>query len=328
MTKLAKLSEAARSWKPQADDWRAWHIYFGSLSALDRMLFDGLRSEVSRLDSSIDFFFLRYWENGPHLRARFRGMREEEFSALGKRLHHAAETVNATTPVLPNQFPPPAIPAIKHHARTHTIAPGTTVEVLYEPELRRYGGRHGLAINEHLFDASSRLSLAIIEKTIGAFERRTTIGLTLTAAAIRCVASDRDDFASFLRGMKDQWRNFVADPNTYEDQAQRTLASDPASIQSMIADFSNVPSAAQITPVSETWRRILTVHFAELGSLAQGGLLVNPHSGLTVQNADDLKDTLQAIMLSQIHMLNNRLGIFPHQEYLFASILQKALATC
>jgi hypothetical protein len=291
------------------------------------MLVEGVHPEVHSLGDSVDFFFLRYWENGPHIRARFRGLSDEQFAFLGQRLRRVAESIAAETPTVPDQPPAIFIGNGQYQPGAIRFAPGKTVEIPYEPEYRRYGGRHGLAINEHLFDASSRLALAIIEKTIGDPERRATIALALTATAIGYVASDSDGFAAFLNAMKDQWRSFMSDLPAGEEQARHAFSSAPDSIRAMIPIAGAGGSASQLSPLTDRWRRILGPHFSELRGLAAEGLLVHPLTGIPVEDSGELELALQNIMLSQIHMLNNRLGIMPQQEFVFASTLAMALLT-
>lgn len=326
MWQLDDLADAARSWRPNAEDWRAWHIFFQSTESLDRMLVEGLLPEVRHLTSDVGFFFLRYWENGPHIRARFRGLDDEQFVALGDRLRIRAEPIIATTQSFPEQ-PPVGYPTERweNNLRLKRFAPGTTAEIMYEPEFRRYGGRHALPINEHLFDASSRLSLIIIEKTLAAQERRISIALTLTATAIAQVVADRHQLAEFLEGMKGYWRSYISDATAIEEQAQRSFSAASHELRSMVS-LNGVPSSAP-QPLAERWRQILAPHFAEMRALATDHLLVHPLTGVPPEDPAELESALQNIMLSQIHMMNNRLGIVPQQEFLFASILLLALAS-
>lgn len=326
MSRLDDLASAARAWRPSAEDWRAWHIFFQSTDTLDRMLVEGVLPEVRSLGNDVEFFFLRYWENGPHVRARFRGLDNEQFLALGDRLRISAESILATTPSLPERAPVghPA-ESWQNNPRMVRFAPGTTVEIMYEPEFRRYGGRHGLQINEHLFDASSRLALAIIEKTMGGPERRTSIALTLTATGIAQVVADRHQLGEFLQGMKEHWRSFISDPTASEEQAQRSFSAASEELRAMVS-LSCLPSSApQPQPLAERWRHILLSHLSNLRALAADNLLVHPLTGIPAKDPGELEAALQNIMLSQIHMMNNRLGIVPQQEFLFASILLLAL---
>jgi thiopeptide-type bacteriocin biosynthesis protein len=329
MSQLDDLASAARAWRPTAEDWRAWHIFFQSLDSLDRMLAEGLLPEVRSLGSGVEFFFLRYWENGPHIRARFRGLNDEQFLALGDRLRLSAESIIAATPSVSEQAPPIGDPTAswQNNPRMIRFAPGRTVEIIYEPEFRRYGGRHGLSVNEHLFDVSSRLALVIIEKTMVAPERRTSIALTLTATAIAQVVTDRYQLTEFLQGMKEQWRSYISDATATEEQAQRSFSAASDELRAMVSVSCLPSSASKLQPFAERWRQILAPHLSEMRALAADHLLVHPLTGIPTEGPGEMEAALQSIMLSQIHMMNNRLGIVPQQEFLFASILLLALAS-
>jgi thiopeptide-type bacteriocin biosynthesis protein len=319
------LAGVDRAWQVGKEEWRAWHIFLQSTSSLDRLLVEGLLPEMRRLGSGIDFFFLRYRENGPHVRVRLRGLNDEQFLALGNRLRNHAEAIVADTPSISEQasrgYP---TGAWQIDPQLTQFAPGRTVEIMYEPEFRRYGGRHALRINERLFGDSSKLALAIIEKTIEAPDRRISIALTLTAVAIIQGVADRHQIAVFLDCMKDYWRAYLSDAQASEVQAQRSFAAAPNELRAMVS-LAGSPKKTQ--PLVERWRLVLEVHFAEMRSLAESHLLINPLTGIPPERPGELEAALQNIRLSQIHMMNNRLGITPEQEFLFASILSLALAS-
>jgi thiopeptide-type bacteriocin biosynthesis protein len=325
---LEDLAGVARSWRPSVEEWRAWHIFVQSIDALDRILVKGLLPEARNLGDAVGFFFLRYWENGPHVRARFRGLDDEAFLALGNRLQSCARSFVEAIPV-PTETPPNLnlAESWQNNPRIPRFAPGTTVEIMYEPEFRRYGGRHGLLINERLFDASSRLALAIIEKTIDTPALRQSIALTLTATALSQVARGRAKACDFLEGMMEYWRSFLSDPAAVEEQARQTYFAGSSDFQAMLLPFTTTSTASTLQPLAERWQRILSAHFEQLRALATDNLLIHPLTGVPARDQAEIEAALQSIMLSQIHMMNNRLGIVPQQEFHFAVVLKLAFAS-
>jgi thiopeptide-type bacteriocin biosynthesis protein len=328
LSQLDDLVSVARTWRPSAEDWRAWHIFFQSAVTLDRILVDGLLPEVRGLGSDVGFFFLRYWENGPHIRARFRGLDDDAFLALGDRLQSCARSIIEALPAAtetPLNFD--LAESWQYNPQIPRFAPGTTVEIMYEPEFRRYGGRHSLLINEHLFDASSRLALAIIDKTTDASARRQNIALILTATAIGQVAADRAKAGEFLEGMKEYWRGFLSDSTASEEQARQSYAAASNELHAMLLPFIALSAAPPLQPLAERWRQILATHFEQLRALATNNLLIHPLTGIPARDQGEIEAALQSMMLSQIHMMNNRLGIVPQQEFHIAVVLALAYAS-
>jgi len=127
--------------------------------------------------------------------------------------------------------------------------------------------------------------------------------------------------------MKEHWRSFISDPTANEEQAQRSFSAAPDGLRALVSRSCLPSSASQPQPLVERWRLILAAHFSEMRALAADNLLVHPLTGITTEDPGEVEEALQNIMLSQIHMMNNRLGIVPQQEFLFASILLLALAS-
>jgi thiopeptide-type bacteriocin biosynthesis protein len=114
--------------------------------------------EVLAAGLAEQFFFIRYWELGPHIRLRFKG--------------DPAVLANDVAPLLDRYFTewftlhpshrdqpvgPDGTPADKHWLPNDTIHYSD-----YQPEVERYGGSVGIEIAEKQFEVSSRAVLAVI----------------------------------------------------------------------------------------------------------------------------------------------------------------------
>ncbi|MEU7703623.1 lantibiotic dehydratase C-terminal domain-containing protein, partial [Streptomyces sp. NPDC039028] len=55
-----------------ATAWTAWHLHLGTTarSAHDRVVTDVIGPTVRELAPGTPWFFIRYWQSGPHLRLR------------------------------------------------------------------------------------------------------------------------------------------------------------------------------------------------------------------------------------------------------------------
>nr|ACS83768.1 dehydratase [Nonomuraea sp. WU8817] len=141
--------------------WFAAHVHYrGDLDAL-------LREAVAPLVRALaaDFFFLRYWDGGSHLRLRLRG---GDQVAVARHLdaylaaHPAPETTSQeeyarVAPVL----------AAREGMTGHltTLRPNNTVEfAAYRPETAKYGTGDALRAVERHFVESSRYALDVLDR--------------------------------------------------------------------------------------------------------------------------------------------------------------------
>jgi len=307
--------------------WRAWHIFMESYQSLDRLLGQAIRPEIARLisHSAIScWFFLRYWENGPHIRIRLRDIDDVAFGSLGDRLRVAAAAIVTDMPTSSRHIDagtrfdgwhldPSILPAFD---------PGSVHEIMYEPEWRRYGGVEGLSVNEEWFALSSRLALQIINATIDDWPRREAVALRLTAVTIASIIRDRSELVRVLSQMAEGWRSFLPDPASADNAALESYQKSAQTIDPLFkAMVSGSTSTAESHPVVTSYARIVSERLDQLRSLANGERLISPLTGIAPRTSAETQDALRSIVMSQVHMTNNRLGLSPGHEYHFARML-------
>ncbi|MBV7260309.1 thiopeptide-type bacteriocin biosynthesis protein [Erythrobacter crassostreae] len=309
-------------------DWRAWHVFVHNPVASEEVLVRCLGSEIASLSQEFDelkWFFIRYWENGPHLRIRLCNAQDTAFSRLGEKLSEAASSAAERTPSTISSFPED-MPVDGWHSSANA-APwfdeGAVLEVAYEPEIRRYGGSVAIDLAHKVFQSSSKIAIPIVGQTLGDMSRRQSVGLELTATAIGVLASDREEFTLFAQSMSEGWKGFLTDPDgaTAQIDAIHNAASDR--IRAWINNALDSESS-ELSKVATLWRTLLVNYFDALRDLYNQGLLISPLTGVRPKDESELSDALHNILFSQIHMMNNRLGLTPANEYIFANAFIKA----
>ena len=318
---------AAKAWQPGLQDWRAWHVFLHSSDALEQLLTDVVMPVFRDTERSCDAFFIRYWENGPHIRLRVRGIDDQAFAKLGTALSERAQVLAEGLGPAPNRFSS-EMRFDGWHSDPATLPwfpAASTIEISYEPETRRYGGRHGLAASEALFGASSMLALAIIEKTPLMPARRQSIALALTTAAIGTVVADVGEARGFLEIMKANWSGFASDPDA-ASRADRAFEDNRHEIEAL-AGLLLGKQNPYAGGVAGHWHAACANYVDEIRDLAQDGLLIHPATGIAPSDDGELQLAVQNLMFSQVHMMNNRLGILPQQEFQFANMLLAGLAS-
>jgi thiopeptide-type bacteriocin biosynthesis protein len=230
------------------------------------------------------FFYLRYAEAGFHIRYRVRLTGTAEATTVQAYLQEAAESFDGIV---------------------------RAEQATYEPETDKYGGPDGIEICERLFDSSSRLALACIERTLGHPDLRLIVAVfafdaLLSAGDVKAAARDAilADYARYWKSLSWGQHHGPADAS---EPSERLLA---ALADQLIASGGRQDLVAHLVGRGlDQWVSDLRSHMSELDALWRDGKLTTHRS---------------IILCNLAHMMNNRLGISPPDEALIASLLREA----
>lgn len=273
--------------------WTAWHLHLGTTarSAHDRVLTEAVGPAVAELGGR-PWFFIRYWQGGPHLRLRVGDLAPGELpefeKALGTRLAEAGRLRAHEEPLDAEAFRVAAGVLTagergENRSLRALLAPGVH-EARYEPEYDRYGGRALMAANERLFHVSSRLVLALVPRIRGE-AHRARLALRGTMAAAAALGGPAERASYYAYGLA-AWRGWA----TQAGYAEELLDS--------VTTIAGDGGAAGVDPSAhgpfEGWHE------------AAGVLLEEVRSASPVPPG--------AILSSHTHMLHNRLGLSMLEE--------------
>ncbi len=240
------------------------------------------------------WYFLRYWETGPHLRVRVRGASATYVTDLAERV--AKLIANADHRLLDHDHEEyyasigaPDVSWLPH---------GDVREVPYEPEIARYGGLDALPVSEELFCRSTEVALAVLPAT-----RTTSAKLSaafgLAMATATALGFDRPGAAAWLRSLAASWRN-VSEPAQPPSTGSHRAAS---LILSRHAETLDRKWAAEPTGATAHWASHLRAAYTAVGP------------------------DRDYVWASQLHMLFNRLGLTPEEERLVCWVVAASAAT-
>ncbi|WP_394426101.1 thiopeptide-type bacteriocin biosynthesis protein [Streptomyces sp. SGAir0957] len=270
--------------------WSAWHLHLGTTArtAHDRVLTDVIGPTVAELPPAAQWFFLRYWQSGPHLRLRVADLTPEAYArveeALRARLADAGRLREGEAPLAPEAY---REGASRLAAAGETGADATVRDLLppgvhraaYDPEFERYGGPALMPAAESLFHLSSALVLRLTPAITGD-SRRATLALRGTLSAAVALGDPAERAHYFARG-RDAWRAWATD------------AGHPADLLDRITRVDQDPATARVAPDAHgpfaAWHTALAAHASDIRRTSP------THPGM--------------ILFSHAHMLHNRLGL-------------------
>jgi thiopeptide-type bacteriocin biosynthesis protein len=167
------------------DQWVSAHIFYqGDQDLVIRYLIPKIAESLADGGTQPDFFFLRYWEGGPHVRLRVRAEpcdHDRVRQVIEERCRHFFRALPSATRWAQAEYDMSAPLLARAEAMTdymRELAPNNSVSFIpYRREYRRYGRVAMPAVEAH-FVESSRIVLSMLSRGITP-EQRVTAGVAL-----------------------------------------------------------------------------------------------------------------------------------------------------
>lgn len=285
-----------------ASTWDAWHLHVGDArpEAADQVLRGVVAPAVAwhrAHQAPTAWFFVRYWQYGPHVRLRLAGLdeggRTEVHRLLDDRLVELLTTIPAT--LSPAEYRRQAAPLAAageggRRLDVGSLWPAGVYRCPYQAETDRFGGPRLMAESEAVFQSASELALAFCQ--LGAPEpARSGLGLRATWAALQLLASDRR--LAFCRRAARGWQAWAAAGGGLSEHALPML---PAGVD------------GPAPPPVRRWVERL------------GGAMAMWEASLPPAE-------VERILHAHVHLLHNRLGLGVVHEYNHYRALEAALTS-
>ncbi|MET9605004.1 thiopeptide-type bacteriocin biosynthesis protein [Streptomyces sp. NPDC006512] len=284
--------------------WHGHHLFLHSTTEdTDAFL---LRDAAPLLDGLVAsghaerWFFIRYGEDGPHVRIRVRGLSPAAAGELPRALALAAKEV----PAVPGPWP-------SRHGEVRAVP--------YVPETGRYGGPRALPVAEEVFADSTQTALAALRELRGAGPAaRLTYAADLAHATAHGLGMDPLTAAGWLRRHAAGWRWVSEVPllpgAAVHSRVNSVYAAQREGLARRAEDLRERLAAGTAQPWTGRWAA--RVHAADAllraGADGAGG---EAAGGRAPGGAEPLSPDVSArVWASQLHMLFNRLGVTPDEE--------------
>ncbi|QBI53049.1 thiopeptide-type bacteriocin biosynthesis protein [Streptomonospora litoralis] len=295
-------------------EWRPLHVYL-PMSRQPAFLRDVIHPVVRDAGMRDRFWYLRYWQGGPHIRFRLHRASEETVESVRSALAAAVQPLTAEEAAeyeeqSANQ---PGLAGLEGAKPLEVRAAGTVEDAVYSPEYAKYGGTTGLRIAEELFRSTSTAVLDLLADRTDAELKASPAGLAIRVMAMSLKGSGlgMEQSRHFLSSYEEDWRRWV--PPGYDKQWAGMYEKTRSNVMRLCG---------------AVWRDGVTDVFHDTYAAAL-------HSTRMVQAGSAggdlaelaLEETPYAHCLANyIHTTNNRLGILPAAEAFLAYVIQRSLA--
>ncbi|MBY9077977.1 thiopeptide-type bacteriocin biosynthesis protein [Paenibacillus sp. HN-1] len=279
--------------------WKSYRVYYQFQPGYDgliRLLAEQLEAHVARGRIS-KWFFLRYWEDGPHIRVRYLADEELGEEELFNRVRDYIRRYPAIHRLSKEEYfsghkfdgEPLELQNLDWYEE------GEIIPKQYEPEYERYGGASLMPLTESLFMESSRLAADMLDLMAGgAFTRRLIVGMRLLEELAERTFTRiprLGEVLSFYRKSADSWQRLY-----------------------QIGDMELPSKLARWCAEHPDWRESTDRLLGSSGNYEErrNSLL---DGFAAIAEAEDDAQRVRSILYSHLHMLNNRCGIGPEYEY-------------
>jgi thiopeptide-type bacteriocin biosynthesis protein len=268
------------------------------------------------------FFFIRYWDHGPHIRLRLICNSDKKKLVLKNSIRIYFEEYFLKHPSFRDDR------LYSKNVRDTLISNNSIRFIQYKPELRRYGGKIGVAIAEKQFEISSSTVISILQevqqwnndRALGAaIEMHLLMLLALSLSKQNMIEFFDFIYKSYLIDSGNIDINFLTKDQLHEYenifQSQKNILI--PYVHNFIEIIQN--NINQVKP----WMKMWYLAMQDVGNYlkdAQKRKLLHRFRYFFKSSHD-----LWILYYSYIHMNNNRLGIHVKEEPYLAYILKRAL---
>lgn len=300
--------------------WRSLHLYLHDYEKQERFLIDCVRPLVREISETFDqWFFIRYWEGGPHLRVRFLGVSDSSFDQLRSSL--ATQAAGYLTEGSDRSVTEES--GIFVAPREEWQKDGSVAEAEYEPEFDRYGGYHAMQYSEDAFCYSSALSLQLIDHTQASLSQRLMLSVDLLLAAGFVLNKDLPSLRAFFRRHSGFWRRTLGDGSPSDEMVEAMVVTSRSRVQNVMAQLESGNAAQYLS----AWVQILEKLVGKLAELEEKQLLLIAER-ITLEDEGEAQSSERAfayVVNSHLHMMSNRLGVSPFHECAIADCIARSL---
>lgn len=320
--------------------WLAAYLYYAEPweDFLIKVVQPFVRSVMEK-NLAEQFFFIRFWERGPHIRLRFKGEKESLESEVKPQLESYFHSYFKEKPSQREESE-----QIKQLPENLQWFPNNSVQFIpYEPEIERYGGPTAILVAEKQFEISSNAVLAIIEESEQwDYDRALGAAIQLHLGFAFSLGMDLKETAAFYSRISALWfsRAYIYEKNIApeelkkrRDTTTRAFEDNFSKQKAVLVPYFNTLWKAFTGNVEfeqewlNQWITDMAAIRERLKDVQTREKLVFP-SRFKLQPLEDIPESHQqlwAIFESYVHMTNNRLGILNRDEAFLGYLIKESL---
>lgn len=317
--------------------WLAAYLYYAEpwtellLSAVQPFI-----HETMQLPGVEQYFFIRYWERGPHIRLRFKGDAAVLEETVKPRLAEFFADYMAQHPS--ERITPEWEATLPDGDRWY---PNNSVQWIdYEPETERYGGEVGILIAERHFQDSSATILRIMqESSVYTYERALGAAIQMHLSFAYAMGMTLKEAQEFYRSIFYGWLPSAYGGHRTDISPEQRKEAQEAVLKAFEEQFER--QQQMLLPFHKTvwealhegvefeqewlndWIRAVQATARDFHAAKERGEITDPAQSTSPEVQNNLFG--KSILGSYVHMTNNRLGIMNRDEGYLGFLIMRSL---
>jgi thiopeptide-type bacteriocin biosynthesis protein len=308
--------------------WISVHIYYNNLDKLLKECITPLVDLLERKGLTDKLFFIKYYDDGPHIRFRVKCKRiniEITKSNLNREIEEYLLTSSSQSHL-----------GIIHAENKKKIKLDTFQYVKYDMELGRYGGEVGMQIAQDVFEASSKATLWLLkENKLSEYGDKIGSALQLHFSFAYAFGLSLNEMVKFFHGVLELWCmrsinyvNKLSRNGPYSKDQVLSLFNDQCrnELEILIPHFRSFWD--HLIAESDFSEEYINEWISQCKSISKKfnkrlnkGLIDVQNASINIDHI--FEENHWAIFQSYFHMTNNRMGIDNKDESYIAFILMK-----
>lgn len=270
-------------------NWHSFHIFCHDVSLHDEIIITA--QDYYKKNNLDKWFYIRYWEGGPHIRVRIYGKNIDiiEFKSYFEKVLNSNILLSKKQYYHNNKLDGKKIPFEKL-----PWYPDNSIQnITYKPEVERYGGQNFIKKAEDIFHISSDLACSIIESN-----KKLTHKLYIYIFIYSCIFNRIQELEIkfkknlFINNCSDYWEKNYGITNPEQ--------------------FQRIGENFRLSIINKKSK------FKDLYKIIDNSILhafINANIENMIEINKDNPKLARSVLFSQMHMLANRLSIPIEYEY-------------
>ncbi len=283
-------------------EWLSVHLFYTNH---DFLLINGVKPFIDAMKSKdlvLGYFFIRYWEKGPHIRLRLK--------VEGRKIPEIKQLIEDYFIRLMEKHP-----SVRKQEFPGFYANNSIHYIDYIPETERYGGTHALRVAELHFEHSSDtiLNLMTVRGDEWSFPIAQALAIQLHILflnAIEITTSNKLNMLKLLAG-NEYWRGkakkFIPENENIEDIFDSQFQKNKLVLHKMKEEIEHLIETETLLKYSQLYRFYQSVQNTDVK-------LLELATNKKIEFELDEQTQRTRLYISYLHMLNNRIGLKNHDE--------------
>lgn len=277
-------------------EWKSYHIFINNYDVIDEFIKSDFRTIIEYLRNNIDkWFFIRYWQGGPHIRLRYLEKDVNE-SNIVNFIESLLKKYENREFLIPGSINDKNLADFEKTENVEWYKNLTVEPIPYIAEYDRYGGESVMELSEDIFMESSKFVLDIVEKI--SFNQRIIVSFDIMLLTFKSIF--KEELYKYIKYYKSYWNRYSNNDNleAYEAAYYNVLKNRFVDIEKNIKKYEKI------------YGKYLS-------------FLDKKYDEIKNNQTSYKKGYEHGIMFSYVHMNNNRLGMFPEMEYFLSTMIFK-----